>query len=76
MTLEEFAQIHQLPPRWLLLRRECGEIVKDPQFWSRSELQDAARKLATEASDILYQVQHSRDEVAAPCRQDTSRKIA
>lgn len=53
MSLEEFARLNQLPPRWLLLRRECKVLVGNPQFWYRRELQDQARKLATEASEIL-----------------------
>ncbi len=55
MTLEEFAWRKKLPPEWLSLRRECERIVRHPQYWSRSDLQDAARRLATEASDILRQ---------------------
>lgn len=53
MSLEEFARLNQLPPRWLLLRRECNVLIGHPQFWYRRELQDRARKLATEASEIL-----------------------
>lgn len=53
MSLEEFARLNQLPPRWLLLRRECNVLVGDPQFWYRPDLQDQASKLATEASEIL-----------------------
>ena len=55
MSLEEFAQVHGLPEKWLLLRRRGEILVRDPQFWSRPDLQEAARKLATEASDILRQ---------------------
>jgi hypothetical protein len=53
MTLEEFSNAHNLPPRWLSLRRESEAIVRDPQFWSRTDMQNRARKLAVEASDIL-----------------------
>ncbi len=53
MTLEEFAAKHNLPAEWLALRHACEAIVRDPQFWSRPELQSEARKLALEASDIL-----------------------
>ncbi len=53
MTLKEFALEHSLPEQWLVLRRQCEEIVVQPQYWSRPDLQNAARLLATEASDIL-----------------------
>jgi hypothetical protein len=55
MTQEEFARVHHLPPRWLWLRRECESLIRNPEFWYKRELQEAARTLATEASDILYQ---------------------
>lgn len=55
MTLESFAQLHNLPNEWLILRHECEGIVQDPQFWYRSELQTAARALAVRASDILQE---------------------
>ncbi len=54
MTLEEFARAHQLPERWLTLRRECEALVSHPQYWYRSDTQNAARILATEASDSLH----------------------
>ncbi len=53
MTLAEFAHLHDLPEKWLALRRECEAIARDPQFWSSPDLQTAARKLAVRASDIL-----------------------
>lgn len=53
MTLEKFADTHQLPQRWLDLRRECENLVKRSEFWYRPELKDEARRLATQASDIL-----------------------
>ncbi len=53
MTLEEFAAKHNLVPEWLALRHECEGIVRDPQFWSRPDLQSEARRLAVQASDIL-----------------------
>lgn len=53
MTLEDFAKLHSLPDEWLKLRHECEGIVLDPQFWSNSELQTAARLLALRASDLL-----------------------
>ncbi len=59
MTLEQFAEVHGLPERWLSLRRDCEALARKPQFWSRPDLQDAARKLAAEASNILRE--HQRD---------------
>jgi hypothetical protein len=53
ISLEEFARLNQLPLRWILLRRECNVLTGNPQFWYRRDLQDHARKLATEASEIL-----------------------
>lgn len=62
MSLEEFARLNQLPPQWLLLRRECNVLVGDPQFWYRPDLQDQARKLAAEASKILRVCSSGRNE--------------
>ncbi len=68
MRLEEFARVHNLPERWLLLRQECEELVKNPAFWSRPDLQESARRLATEASNILqYQLQLRRARAIADC---------
>ncbi len=53
VTLQEFADKHGLPRRWVALRRQCEAIITDPQYWSRPDLQDEVRRLATEASDIL-----------------------
>jgi hypothetical protein len=53
MTLEDFAAKHNLPPKWIALRHACEGIVRDPQFWSRPDLQSEACKLATQASDML-----------------------
>lgn len=53
MSLEEFAKMHDLGPLWLALRRECDGIARRPDFWYRRELQNAARELATKASDML-----------------------
>lgn len=52
-TLEQFAEAHNLPLRWLELRRGCESIVRDPQFWSRQDLQTKARELAVQASELL-----------------------
>ncbi len=65
MTLEYFAKAHDLPERWLSLRRECEALVSHFQYWYRSDMQNAARILAVEASDIL----HARLE--RQCRQLT-----
>lgn len=53
MTLEDFAESHHLDPTWIELRRQCNHIVKQPDFWYRKELRDAARELAVKASNIL-----------------------
>jgi hypothetical protein len=53
MTLEEFAQIHGLNEEWLKLRRECNEVVAQPDFWYREDLKNRAREIAVKASDIL-----------------------
>lgn len=66
MSLEEFARLHRLPDRWLLLRRECNVLVDNPQFWYRRELQNEARMLATEASDILRRCSRDQGERVAP----------
>lgn len=52
-TLEEFANQHRLPPRWLELRKACDRLTARADFWYRPELLDQARRLAVEASDIL-----------------------
>jgi len=54
MTLQEFAKAHELPERWLSLRRECEALVSHLQYWYRPDMQNAARILAVEASDILH----------------------
>lgn len=53
MTLEQFTRAHQLPERWLSLRRKCEELVDDPQYWYRPDMQNAVRTLASDASDML-----------------------
>ncbi|MGD1079693.1 MAG: hypothetical protein ABR881_15325 [Candidatus Sulfotelmatobacter sp.] len=55
-SLEKFASEHQLPPRWLRLRKACDRLVARSDFWYRPELIDQARQLAGEASDILQTV--------------------
>jgi hypothetical protein len=53
MTLEAFAQAHNLPRRWLELRRRCEDMVRQPDFWYRTDLRQQASDLAIQASDIL-----------------------
>jgi hypothetical protein len=53
MTLEEFAEIHGLEEEWLELRRECNEVVGQPDFWYREDLKNRAREIAVQASDML-----------------------
>jgi hypothetical protein len=53
-ALEEFALAHELPARWVSSRHDCETLVRDPQFWYRPDMQNAARMLATEASAILH----------------------
>jgi len=55
-SLERFATKHQLPPRWLELRKACDRLVLRSDFWYRPELIDQARQLAGEASEILQTV--------------------
>jgi quercetin dioxygenase-like cupin family protein len=55
-SLEKFASEHELPPRWLELRKACDRLVARSDFWYRPELIDQARQLAGEASDILQTV--------------------
>lgn len=52
-TLEEFADKHCLPIRWLQLRKACDRLAGRADFWYRPELLNQARRLAVEASDIL-----------------------
>lgn len=70
MTLEQFADQHNLPNEWTVLRRECEAIVSDPQFWSRPDLQTEARKLAVEASDILHNVIRAGKVLDQPTRKN------
>ena len=53
MTLEAFAQAHNLPHRWLELRRQCEDMVRQPDFWYRTDLRQQVSDLAIRASDIL-----------------------
>lgn len=76
MSLEEFARLNQLPLRWLLLRQECNVLVGDPRFWYRRDLQDQARKLATEASEILRVNSSGRNGNLNLREQDRKRTIA
>lgn len=53
MSLEEFAEIHQLSSNWIELRQQCNLLVARPDYWYRKDLQDQAREFAAKASDIL-----------------------
>ncbi len=76
MTLDEFAKVHKLPERWLSLRRECAALVSHPRYWYRPEMQNAARILAAEASDILHaQLRNSRKRKVS-CHDEPSTMIA
>jgi hypothetical protein len=71
MTLEAFAQAHNLPPIWLELRRRCEDMVRQPDFWYRADLRQKAGELAIQASDILDStlsdtVQQRRDRSEEP----------
>ncbi len=54
MTLEEFARAHELPERWISLRCQCEALTSNPNYWYRPDMQNTARILALEASDILH----------------------
>lgn len=54
LTIQEFASKHELPVRWLELRRDCNRLVMQADFWYRPDLLNEARQLAVEASDILH----------------------
>jgi hypothetical protein len=64
-TIEEFAIAHQLPSRWVELRKDCSQLAGRADFWYRADLRDAARQLAVEASDILHS-SHKRRSQSAP----------
>lgn len=68
MTLEDFARANNLPDKWLDLRHECEGIVRDPQFWYQPGLQNDARTLAVQASDILH---HAIANSSLPSQVDT-----
>lgn len=53
MTLEAFAQAHNLPHGWLELRRRCEDMLRQPDFWYHTYLRQQASDLAIQASDIL-----------------------
>jgi hypothetical protein len=76
MSLEQFAEVHGLPARWLSLRRRGEALARHPQFWSRPELQEAARKLAMEASDILREQRYDRTNQNLLCSKSRNTKIA
>ena len=76
MTLEEFARAHQLPERWLSLRRECEALVRNPQYWCQKDLQNAARILAKEASDLLHARLADRKQRDVLCSDYLKKNIA
>ncbi len=76
MTLEEFAKVHQLPERWLSLRRELEVLVGDPQYWYRPDMQNAARILATEASDIIHAQLAERRKREGPGSDKVEKSVA
>ncbi len=75
-SLEQFAETHGLPEGWLSLRRDCEALARQPQFWSRPDLQDAARKLAIEASDILREQRDNRPKHGFLCEESKNTRIA
>jgi hypothetical protein len=76
MSLEQFAEVHGLPGRWLLLWRCCETLARHPQFWCRPDLQHAAQKIATEASDILREQRRDLGNQGSLCGKPTDMKIA
>jgi hypothetical protein len=63
-SVEEFASTHQLPARWLELRKICNRLVARADFWYRPDLRNEARQLAVEASDILHLALAQSDRLA------------
>lgn len=76
MSLEEFARTHKLPDHWLSLRRECEALVSNPQYWYRRDMQNAARLLATEASDIFHARLADRNDRNVLCSDELTKNIA
>lgn len=76
MSLEQFAETHGLPERWLSLRRDCEALAIHPQFWSRPDLQDSARRLATEASNILREQRSDLTNQSLLCDKTKNTRIA
>jgi hypothetical protein len=76
MTLEEFAKANELPERWLSLRRELDALVRRSRYWYRSDMQNAARGLATEASDILHARLKDGQNRKVLCGAERNRMIA
>jgi hypothetical protein len=76
MTLEEFANVHELPERWLSLRRECEALVCHPQYWYRPDMQNAARILAVEASHILHAQRKGSPTRKVSCHEEPKTMIA
>ncbi len=76
MTLEEFAKVHQLPERWLLLRYECEALTSNPNYWYRPDMQNTARILAVEASDIFHARLAGSKELGVLCTHELKINIA
>ncbi len=76
MTLEEFASAHQLPERWISLRCQCEVLTSDSNYWYRADMQNAARILAVEASDILHARLADHKEQDVLCSDELKKDIA
>ena len=76
MSLEDFARSQKLPNHWLSLRRQCEALVSNPQYWYRPDMQNAARMLATEASDILHARLAEREKRPVLCSDELIKNIA
>lgn len=76
MSLEDFARSQKLPDHWLSLRRQCEALVSNPQYWYRRDMQNAARMLATEASDILHARLAEREKRPVLCSDELIKNIA
>ena len=76
MSLEQLEEMDGLPERWSSLRRRCETLARHPQFWSRPDLQEGVRKLATEASDVLREQRRDRGNQSLLCGKPKNTKIA
>ena len=76
MTLEEFASANQLPECWISLRCECEALTSNPNYWYHPGMQNEARMLAVEASDILYARLADRKDLDILCSDELKKNIA